>query len=70
MGLRYRTVTKVGKGQYVTGNYSFGAYVFSKVLYWIFLFPFYAMIKYCIYLPTKWCIVKIIELINNKRKAQ
>ncbi len=68
MSLRYKTITKVGKGQYITSNNSIGSYIIYNLLYWIFITPFYIIIKYCIYLPIKWCVVKIIKLINNNYK--
>lgn len=68
MGLRYRTITKVGKGQYITSNDSISSHLIYKLLYFVFIAPFYIIIRYCIYLPVKYCVVKAMKLINNNQK--
>ncbi len=59
--MRVRSISKVGKGKYVTSSYKFSEYLILNIIMWIFLFPFliiYWMCKYFIYKP-------IVSLINK-----
>ena len=65
--MRYRSIQKVGKGKYITSSYKISTILWVNILYWIFIFPFVFLIKYCMILPIKWIINKIQE---NKQKEQ
>lgn len=65
MATRYRKITKVGKGRYVTSSWKISDILWIAILYYICVFPFVFMIKYCIVLPIKWIIKKIKEHNEN-----
>ena len=67
MSQRIRTVQKLGKGKYYTSSWKVSDYLIANICYYIFIFPIYAFCKWCLYMPIKWCILKIIELIKNKK---
>lgn len=68
MGVRVRSVSKIGKGRYVTSSWKLSDYIWAKIFYYIFIFPFYAFIKYLIYYPIRWCVLKIKSLIVSKNQ--
>lgn len=67
MSTRIRTVNKIGKGRYFTSSYKVSDYIFLNILYFIFFYMYYLIFKWCFYMPIKWCVVKIIEIIKNKK---
>lgn len=66
MKQRIRTVTKIGKGKYYTTSWKVSEYLICNILYWIFILPYYLFIKYCLYYPIKWIVLKIKDLIVSK----
>ena len=61
MGMRVRSIHKVGKGRYVTSSWKVSDYLIANIFYWIFIFPIYAFFKYCVYVPIKWIIEKLFK---------
>lgn len=66
MRTRVRTINKVRNGTYVTTSWKVSDYLVSNILYLIFIYIPYLIIKYLFYIPIKWCITKLIFLIRNK----
>ena len=69
MNTRIRTINKIGKGKYITTSWKVSDYLICNILYFILIYPYYLIFKYLFYLPIKWCVNKIIELIKNKKKT-
>jgi len=79
MGIRVRSVNKIGKGTYLTSSWKLTDYFWGMLFYYIIIFPFYIIFKYCIYYPFKlfwkycivypirWIITKIKDLINSSK---
>lgn len=67
MGARVRTVNKIGNGRYFTTSWKISDYLICNILYFIFFYSYYLIIKYLFYVPIKWCVVKIIEFIKSKK---
>ncbi len=70
MSQRIRTVKKIGKGKYYTSSYKVSEYLFLNILYWIFVLPYYLFIKYCLFYPIKWVVLKISDIFKNKEKEK
>ena len=68
MNTRIRTINKIGKGKYITTSWKVSDYLICNILYFILIYPYYLIYKYLFYLPIKWCVNKIIELIKNRQK--
>jgi len=68
MNTRIRTINKIGKGKYITTSWKVSDYLICNILYFILIYPYYLIFKYLFYLPIKWCVNKIIELIKNRQK--
>ena len=67
--VRVRAYKKVGKGTYLTTSSSLGDTILGLCVLWFFRIFFIYPIKYLVYIPSKWCITKIIELIKNNVNA-
>lgn len=59
MSARIRTISKIGKGKYYTSSWKISDYLIANFLYYITIFPIYLVIKFCFYVPIKWCITQI-----------
>lgn len=68
MNTRIRTINKIGNGKYITTSWKVSDYLICNILYFILIYPYYLIFKYLFYLPIKWCVNKIIELIKNRQK--
>ena len=67
--VRVRSYQKVGKGTYLTTSSTLGSTIFGLCLLWFFRICFYYPIKYLIYVPTKWCITKIMDFVQTKNQT-
>ena len=68
MSTRIRHITKVGKGSYVTSSWNIKDYAIASFIYYITIFPVYLILKYCLYVPIKWGINKIISIKKTKEE--
>lgn len=66
MRTRVRTINKVRNGTYVTTSWKVSDYLISNILYLIFIYVPYLIIKYLFYVPIKWCVSKLIFIIKKK----
>ena len=67
MSTRVRSISKVGKGKYVTSSYKVSEYLIANVLYFIFIYLPFLIIKYLFYYPIKWCVIKITNIIKKTK---
>lgn len=68
MSQRIRVVSKIGKGKYYTNSWKISDYIICNILYFIFFYSYFLIFKYCFYVPIKWCVLKVIDLVKNKKE--
>lgn len=62
MRARVRTVNRVGRHTYLTTSSGVGEHLLATIVYYVMIYPYYLIFKWCFYMPIK----KLIE----KRKVE
>lgn len=61
MRARVRTINKIGRNTYFTTSSGVGEHLLAKAIYYIMIYPYYLIFKYCLYKPIK-------SIIDKKSK--
>ena len=66
MRARVRTINKFGRNTYFTTSSSVVEHLLAKAVYYIMIYPYYLMFKWCLYMPIK----SIIDKKSKERKER
>lgn len=70
MRARVRTINKIGRNSYISTSSSVGEHLFATMIYYIVIYPYYLIFKWCIVKPIQFIIEKIKKIRKERENGK